>query len=289
MKSYKDYMNNLSVDETLHEKIMNRSTQSSTRQHIMTNHFREYISVAVCAVVILISIISIYPHMNIRNITPYEPDTRQDGAIYHNIDASQIIRQNYAGKVMCGFWFYQNLMLMAKNETGIDINNGVRWDKTEFTKADMESALQTSIKDPLLPDGDYTVEQGVLIDEATGKIIAYQTNYLYFDKNTMEFQNSFSVFYFAEQQFISDKLEGLKNVTCIDGEINISEFPESKDVYAKIPHVRKLVYVENGIWVVVEAESNFVQNGSVVDKEKSLERYKQTDKQLIDIMKSLVE
>ena len=289
MKSYKDYMNNLSVDETLHEKIMNRSTQSSTRQHIMTNHFREYISVAVCAVVILISIISIYPHMNIRNITPYEPDTRQDGAIYHNIDASQIIRQNYAGKVMCGFWFYQNLMLMAKNETGIDINNGVRWDKKEFTKADMESALQTSIKDPLLPDGDYTVEQGVLIDEATGKIIAYQTNYLYFDKNTMEFQNSFSVFYFAEQQFISDKLEGLKNVTCIDGEINISEFPESKDVYAKIPHVRKLVYVENGIWVVVEAESNFVQNGSVVDKEKSLERYKQTDKQLIDIMKSLVE
>ena len=105
----------------------------------------------------------------------------------------------------------------------------------------------------------------------------------------MEFQNSFSVFYFAEQQFISDKLEGLKNVTCIDGEINISEFPESNDVYAKIPHVRKLVYVENGIWVVVEAESNFVQDGSVVDKEKSLERYKQTDKQLIDIMKSLVE
>ena len=289
MKDYKDYMDNLSVDETLHEKIMYRLTQSPTRQHIMTNHFREYISVAVCAVVILISIISIYPHMNIRNITPYEPDTRQDGAIYHNIDASQIIRQNYAGKVMCGFWFYQNLMLMAKNETGIDINNGVRWDKKEFTKADMESALQTSIKDPLLPDGDYTIEQSVLIDEATGKIIAYQTNYLYFNKNTMEFQNSFSVFYFAEQQFISDKLEGLKNVTCIDGEINISEFPESNDVYAKIPHVRKLVYVENGIWVVVEAESNFVQDGSVVDKEKSLERYKQTDKQLIDIMKSLVE
>jgi hypothetical protein len=53
--------------------------------------------------------------------------------------------------------------------------------------------------------------------------------------------------------------------------------------------VRKLVYVENGISIVVEAEADVVMDGGIVDEDKSLERYKQTDKQLIDMMKSLIE
>lgn len=53
--------------------------------------------------------------------------------------------------------------------------------------------------------------------------------------------------------------------------------------------MRKLVYLENGVAIVIEAEADVVQDGSIVDKEKSIEKYKQTDKQLIDIMKSLIE
>ena len=134
MKDYKDYMDSLSVDETLHEKIMNHSTQSSTRQHIITNNFRKYISVAVCAAVMLISIIGIYPHMNMWNIVPNgsnsnisnktgDPNHLQDeadgigqsSAVYHDIDASQLIRQPLSMKVPKGFWFHQRLMIMAKN------------------------------------------------------------------------------------------------------------------------------------------------------------------------------
>jgi len=105
----------------------------------------------------------------------------------------------------------------------------------------------------------------------------------------LEFQNRFSVFYFAEQYFKSDVLGQMKNVSITDGEISISDFHEPINVHVKIPHVRKLLYVENGISIVVEAEADVVLDGSIVDKDKSLERYKQTDKQLIDMMKSLIE
>ena len=307
MKDYKNYMDNVSVDKTLHEKIMNRSTQSSTRQYIITNNFRKYISVAVCAAVMLISIISIYPHMNIKNIAPNEselnvPNTTggsnpledrsvtkgQSGAVYHDIDVSQIIRQTTSVKVPFGFIFNNKLIDLVRINSGIK-NNGVRWEEEKYIKDDVESALQISIKEPVLPDGDYTVKQYVLVDEATDNIIAYQTVYYYFDKNSLEFQNRFSVFYFAEQYFKSDVLEQMKNVSITNGEISISDFPEPIDVHVKMPHVRKLIYVENGISIVVEAEADVVLDGNIVDKEKSIEGYKQTDKQLIDMMKSLIE
>lgn len=307
MKDYKNYMDNLSVDETLHEKIMNRLTQRSTRRHIVTNNFRKYISMAACAAVMLIFVISIYPHMNIWNITTNEsesniPNTTRDlnslqdrsytkgqsGAVYHDVDASKIIRQLTSAKVPFGFVFNNKLIDLVKINSVIK-NNGVRWEDQEYTKDDVESALQISIKDPVLPDGDYTVKQYVLVDEVTDNIIAYQTAYYYFDKNTLEFQNRFSVFYFAEQYFKSDVLEQIKNVSITDEEISIGDFSEPINVHVKMPHVRKLVYVENGISIVVEAEADVVMDGGIVDEDKSLERYKQTDKQLIDMMKSLIE
>jgi len=49
-------------------------------------------------------------------------------------------------------------------------------------------------------------------------------------------------------------------------------------VHGKVPHVRKPVYVEDGISIVVETETYFALDGSIADKDKSLERYKQTDK-----------
>lgn len=308
MKDYNNYMDNLSVDETLHEKIINRLTQRTTRRHIVTNNFRKYISVAAFAVVMLIFVVSIYPHMNIWNITPNESKSNipyttggsnplqnrsgtkgQSGAVYHDVDTSQFIRQSFADKVKYGFWFHQRLMMLTKNEMNINKNNGVRWEEQKFTKNDVESVLQISIKDPVLPDGDYTVKQSVLIDEATEQIIAYRTIYYFFDKSTMELQYSYSIFYFAEKYFKSDELEHLKNVSRIDGKINIDDFPEPSNVYLKIPHIRKLVYLDNGVAIVIEAEADVVLDGGIVDEDKSLERYKQTDKQLIDMMKSLIE
>ena len=307
MKDYKDYMDNLSVDETLHEKIMYRLTKSSTRQYIGTNNLRKYISVTACAAVILFFAIGVYPHINIWNTTPNGSNsnipnaagspnplqdkldaTEQSGAVYHDVDTSQLIRQVSSAKVPHGFVFNNRLIDLVRINPGIT-NNGVRWEEHKYTKDDVESALQSSVKNPNLPDGDYTTNQYVLVDEATENIIAYQTVYYYFNKNTLEFQNRFSVFYFAEQYFESDALDHMKNVSITNGEISISDFPEPGNVHVKVPHVRKLVYVENGISVVVEAEADFVQEDGVVDKEKSLERYKQTDKQLVDIMKSLVE
>jgi hypothetical protein len=173
MKDYKNYMDNLSVDETLHEKIMNRLTQRSTRRHIVTNNFRKYISMAACAAVMLIFVVSIYPHMNIWNITTNEsesniPNTTRDsnplqdrsytkgqsGAVYHDVDASKIIRQSTSAKVPFGFVFNNKLIDLVKINSGIK-NNGVRWEEQKYTKDDVESALQISIKDPVLPDGDY--------------------------------------------------------------------------------------------------------------------------------------
>lgn len=306
MKDYKDYMDNLSVDKTIHEKIMYRLTQSSTRRHIGTNNLRKYISVAACAAVMLFFIIGVYPQMNIWNTTPNgsnsnipnaagdtnylqdKSDTlEQSGAVYHDVDASQLIRQISSAKVPFGFIFNNRLIDLVRINSGIT-NNGVRWEEHKYTKDDLESALQTSVKDPDLPDGDYTMNQYVLVDEATENIIAYQTVYYYFNKNTLEFQNKFSIFYFADQYFKSDVLEQMKNVSITTEGISISDFPEPTNVHVKVPHVRKLVYVENGISVVIEAEADFIQEDNVVDKEKSLERYKQTDKQLVDIMKSLI-
>lgn len=306
MKGYKNYMDNLSVDEALHEKIMNRLTQRPIRRYIVTDNFRKYISVVACAAVMLISIISIYPYMNIWNITPNEsepniPNTTgelnhhqdksdiigQGGAVYHDIDTSQLLRKMTPAKVPFGFIFNNKLIDLVRINSGIK-NNGVRWKEQKYTKDDIESALQISIKDPVLPDGDYTVKQSVLVDEVTENIIAYQMVYYYFDKNTLEFQNRFSVFHFPKQYFKLDVLEQMKNVSIIDGEVSISDFSDLTNVHVKMPHVRKLVYLENDVAVVIEAETDAVLADNNVDEVKSLQRYRQTDNQLIALMKSII-
>lgn len=146
MKDYKKYMDNLSVDETLHERIMNSLAQSANWRQTAINSFKKYMYVAACAVVLLIFATSIYPHLNIRNIRPGENDSNipmpnatehsnslrneiyaesKSGTVYHDIDVSQLIRHASA-KVPFGFYFHHRLIRMAKNETGISDNNGVR-------------------------------------------------------------------------------------------------------------------------------------------------------------------
>lgn len=264
---------------------------------------KKFIPVAACAAIALFTIF-VLPQMNkmpINNtpggnnsITPGQPGgnntivpSQQSGAIYHDIDVSQIIMQDYEAKVPAGFIFKQKLMLIKKDF--LDSNIGSHWDEQmQFTKDDIESSMHISIIDPVLPEGDYTTTQGVLVDNATDEIIAYRTDYYYFNKDTMEFQNRFSLFYFAEDHFIAEEIERMQNVTKTNGEIHTDDFILPTNAHFKMPHVRKLLYLENGISIVVEAEASTVTTDGEVDQEKSLERYKYTDKQLLDLMKSIL-
>ena len=298
---------NISIEKALHKglddievqpKLEARTIRKITRESKTTFfNFRlklKYVSIAACVVVLVIAFIGIQPYINnngsnqpnVQAPLPSESSTTgQSGAVYHNIDVSQIIRQKYDAEVPFGFFFDDKLLLMKKD---LDIN--LYWNEQQFTKEDIESSLHISIINPILPDGDYTTKQYVLVDDATGKAVAYLTAYYYFNKDTMNFQNSFSLFYFAEDYFNAAEIEQTQNVTKSDGETHIDELSPTTKVNAKgLPHVRKLVYLENGIGIATEAEADTVTTGSKVDEEKSLELYKQTDEQLITLMTSLIQ
>lgn len=250
------------------------------------------IPVAACAAVTLFVIFA-FPQINKTPIdnTPGGNNAgipgQQSGAIYHDIDISQIIMQDYESKVPVGFIFKQKLMLIKKDFQDSNIDS--HWDEqAQFTNNDIESSLNISIIDPVLPEGDYTTTQAVLVDDATDEIIAYLTDYYYFNKDTMEFQNRFSLFYFAEEHFNVEEIERMQNVTKTDGEIHIDDFVLPTNAHFKMPHVRKLLYLENGVSIVIEAEASAVTTEGKVDQEESLERYEQIDKQLIALMKSVL-
>ncbi|HHV08710.1 MAG TPA: hypothetical protein GXX75_00330 [Clostridiales bacterium] len=296
MKAYNDYMDNISVSDTLHRRFISCTANARPARHpIMV---RRYATAFACLAAILLGVLTV-PRLLPDNVTPItdsshqpgvtspaisEPDTkRQNGAVYHDIDISQIARQEYEAKVPEGFIFMQRLRLMKKDFRDFNIDS--HWDEqARFTKEDIESSLHISIIDPVLPKGDYTTTQGVLVDDATDETIAYRTDYYYFNKDTLEFQNRFSIFYFAADYFNATEIERMQNVTRTDGEVHIDDFVLAADAHFKMPHVRKLVYLENGVGIVMEAEAAAVITGGQVDQEKSLGRYAQTDKQLITLM-----
>lgn len=280
------------IDEDMVKEAAPIITARSVRKHTW---LKPLMPIAACAAIALFAIF-VLPQINRSPIdSPLVPDEggnsiiigQQNGAIYHDIDIAQIIRQPLSEKLKYGFWFHQKLMLMAKNETGIDINNGVIWEEQKFTKNDVESSLSISIVDPILPEGDYTTSQSVLVDVATKKITAYRTIYYYFDKNTKEFQNSFSTFYFAENHFNAEEIKKMQNVSETEGEIQIGDFASPTYAHAKMPYINKLVFLRNGAGIVIEAEADVVMNGSNIDEDKSLERFKETNNQLIALMKSI--
>lgn len=214
----------------------------------------------------------------------------QSRAAYHNIDLSLIKRTKTYNMLKFGFYFQEKLSMLAKNETGIDMNNGVHWEYSKgFTKDGLESSLNIAVIDPKLPIGDYTTKQSVLIDDATNNIIAYQTIYCFFDKDTMEFKNNFSIFYFDINHFKKVEFERLQNVTKVDGKINTNAFSSSNSVYFNMPHIKRMVYMEKGVAIVSESSIDPVLIDGIINEAESLELYEQTDKQHFNIMKSLIE
>ena len=260
---------------------------------------RKYVSIAACVVVVVIAFIGVQPYINNNNILPSEngldqpsvqapsstnlDNTGQNSAVYHNIDISQIIRQPYEANVPASY-FFQNWLQFVKKNPGV----GSHWDNQQFNKDSIESVLHISIISPVLPKGDYTTTQSVLVDDATGEVMAFRTDYYYYNKDTLEFQNRFSVFYFLVDYFNTEELEQVQNVTKPNGQIHIDDFYPSTNVNAKVPHVRKLIYLENSVGIAIEAEADVVTTDGKVDEEKSRERYEETDKQLIGLMKSII-
>jgi uncharacterized protein YcfL len=232
-KYYKSLNSQINPDGELFQITKNKMiAELKTTKSIKISKFFRLATVATCLVIAFISIFVLSDIYNYK--TPQitdNPEQAQSGAVYHDIDISQIIRQQSSGELKFGFYFYQELQMLAKNETSIQNNNGVRWDDNiKFAKGDIESSLNITIKEPVLPDGDYTTKKSVLIDEATNKTIAYQTVYYFFDKDTMALKNSFGIFYFAINDFKSDEIEQMKNVTKTE-EININE-----NAFPLIPH-----------------------------------------------------
>lgn len=260
---------------------------------------RKYVSIAACVVVVVIAFIGVQPYINNNNILPSEngldqpsvqapsssnPDiSGQSNAVYHNIDISQIVRQPYEAKVPASYYF-KNWLQFVKKNPGV----GSHWDNQQFNKDSIESVLHISIISPVLPKGDYTTTQSVLVDDATGEVMAFRTDYYYYNKDTLEFQKRFSIFYFLVDYFNAEELEQVQNATKSNGEIHVDDFSFPTNVNAKVPHVRKLIYLENRVGIAIEAEADVVKTEDKVDEEKSRERYEETDKQLIDLMKSII-
>ncbi|MDI6617448.1 MAG: hypothetical protein QME45_02085 [Clostridiales bacterium] len=307
---------NISIEKALHKGLDGIEVQPwlesqtirkiTEKSKITLFDFRsktKYVSVAACVLAFIIAFTSIQPYPDNKRFIESESGlnqpskqtpassktdvTGQSGAVYHNIDISQIVRHGYDSDAKVPVSFYFSGWLMS---AGKELDIGRHWhQQAQFTKDDIESSLHTYIIDPVLPDGDYTMTKAVLKDDATDEIMAYQTVYYYFNKDTMEFQNRFSIFYFAEDHFDTEKIEQMQNVTRTEGKIHIDDFSQEANVHIKIPHVRKLVYMENGVGIAIEAETDAVIIGGKVDRGKSLERYEQTDKQLIALMKSVFE
>lgn len=206
-------------------------------------------------------------------------------AVYHDLDPAQIIGQPVEAKVPAEFWFRIRLSAAQSNKA----ESLAKWDEQAFAKADVESMLDQSVQDPVLPEGDYTTAGSVLRDVRTGEIIAYAIDYIYFDPGTTGFINSFTVFYFDAGPFEVKKITGTQLVTLEQGEPHIDALSPPSEAYGKVPHVRSLVFLDCGTGIAVEAQADFVpaQDGTI-DRERSLERYRKTDGQLVEMMGSLI-
>jgi len=337
MKNYTEYMDNISVDNELHEKIMKRLTQMPAPARRNRFIFR-YAGLVACAAVVLLCVWSIprffltpindvpdkqneivadndtvvpgepdeewgttinsRPTRTVPDNTPPQtiPNLPANGAVYHDIDLSQLNYQGDVGRVPPQWWFAYRLMDCANNETNINLNNGVRWESGQFEMEDVNNALPTPVKAPILPNGDYTMGQNIMIDEVTGKTIAYQAGYTYFTVETMLYQRSFSIFYFSLDDFMRRDYGNLdeqaESIVDEDGEIVIHDFPLPPVVVgttARVPQKRTLVYLNNGIGVVIEAITApvFIDD-DIVDEASTLERYEQSDREIISLMKSLI-
>jgi hypothetical protein len=96
------------------------------------------------------------------------------------------------------------------------------------------------------------------------------------------------LFYFSEHNFKWDDVKQIQNVNIVDKKINMEAFEESTNLNAKTPHIRRLIYLEDGVSIAIEAEADIVMEDNVIDAVKSLEKYSEVDKQLENMMKSLI-
>jgi hypothetical protein len=57
----------------------------------------------------------------------------------------------------------------------------------------------------------------------------------------------------------------------------------------RVPQTRELVYFDNGVGIVIEAiTAPIMIDDGAVDEPSTLERYEQSDREIISLMKSLI-
>jgi hypothetical protein len=329
MEKYVEYLDSIAVDLAQHQRTMRRLEKElclPQKSHTM----QRYVWAATCLAVLTVCVWMVYtPNAPARINTdadtvisvpddsivtdsglpsdedalfPGLPDEER-GVVYHDIDPTLLNYQGESVGAPYGYWFTQKLTLLANNETNIDLNNGVRWENAQFEREEVENDLHISLNDPVLPNGDCIVWQSVLIDEATGRIIAYKTSYTFFTMETMTFQRSFDVFIFLLDNFQRrdigvSEFEQSENIVDENGEIAILDFPPvtGADVanayYSyRVSRLRTLVYFNGGIAIVVEANTAPAFVGDTVDdvdEANTAQKYGQSDKDLIAIMQSLI-
>jgi hypothetical protein len=289
-------MNRL-IEEALHQKLdsievspfleaqtIKRISASASKRPAPKLH-ASFASLMVAAAVCAVCLIA---YKSILNPHPPLPPPAAD-AISHNITLAEIVVREPEGKVPFGTYFKDRLILLAKNESGASLNNGVRWDSSpEIIRSDIESALGVVIQKPLLPAGDFTTEHHALVEEATGDVAAYRTDYYYFVIETMEFRSRFSIFYLAMRYFDEGELKKLQNVRKVDGKVIIDAFPPVQPAHFKVGQLRMMLYIDTDAGIAVESIAYPVWSGEKEDETASLHLYAQVDSAHIAMMHSIV-
>jgi hypothetical protein len=292
MKDYVEYMDSIRVNDDLHKRIM-LNISNKGQGETKVRGFREillkkYVPAIALAAVMLLAIVGISDYFA-DNTKIYDQlnSTAQVPATYHDQDISQLVGLMSYDKFPFGYLLSNKLIELAVVDSNA-INNGVAWMEGEFSADELESALAIATVTPELPGGDYTTRQSVLTGVETGDVIAYQTEYIFFDTSTLKFISRFSLVYLVAECFDASGLTEMVNVTVDGASVSIDEFIEPVVVHNKFPHVRKLVYMQDGVAVALEAETVLVEENGIIDYERSVERFKMADQELVEFMKSLV-
>ncbi len=295
MKRYNEYMDSISVSPALHEKILARLDYSPSQTRSWSKAAWAGAGALLLLALIMLARPAAGPKPNKLQPNGTGPlgSTKTaaaemtkrpllNAAVQHDLAADQLIRQPWPGKVPFDY-FCQNQLLGFANIDQADLS----WQEAEFTWADLTEALGIGLKLPQLPPGDYTSRQLVLQDQASGKILAYQIEYLYFARDSLALQNRFSVFYLDRQYFPARAFSEMTRLRISGGKFLPEQLPEPSQVHFKLPHLQKLVIQKNDLLLVLEAAAEFVQKDGVLDQPASLTRYQELNQQLLDLAKSL--
>lgn len=261
---------------------------------------KRFVPIAACIAIIFAVAISIPCYIQQHSDTNTSSQlSKSVGAIYHNIDVTQLVFRPWIGIVPASFWPENRIQMGAQVKIKDYLGTVLKWQKSGFTDEDLQSYFKTQINAPKLPDGDYTTEQSILVDTKTATPLVYQTIYYYYDVKTNEVINSFRIFYFKTDTVLDTSIQSSDNIMVENGVVRINDFSTGFSLAHQLPHMRNLVYIKNGFVTYVTSQANpFVTyvtsqvnpitSTVKIDEAKTADLSTQTDKEIISIMESCI-